>query len=248
MLTSRFQSGYKLNSDATVREKAMDVQTALKTIISLVPNWYTAETGPFRHAINVSDEEVEFYSHRRLTPELRELRERVQADLPRLLNVADNLPSVAATNFIQEHFAKVWLGLRGPGVRWDTLLDYLSVVSERTYENQRVSYNFIIGDGDGTLSITDERIQKIFDPLATSMHTFIRLTRGVEFAGYDEVRWGDITDTYEYKFYPEFLQPIASSLGAGEYSVHQTLRGDLIIMNKFGMIAAKRSAAEGQLR
>lgn len=55
----------------------MDVQTALKTIISLVPNWYTAETGTYRHSINVSEEEVVFYSHRRLTPELRELRERV---------------------------------------------------------------------------------------------------------------------------------------------------------------------------
>lgn len=218
----------------------MDVQTALRTVINLVPNWYMAECGPYPYSIEVGGESAQFFSHRSLTPDLHNLLTQAQADLPRLLGVSESLPSVTAVNFIQEHLAKAWLNLRAPGIAWEVLLDYLSVVSDRTYENQRVSYNFVIGDGEGSLSIADPRIQKVFDPLATSMHTFIRLTKSMEFAGYGEVRWGDIRDTEEYKFYPEFLQPIAANLKKGEYSVHQTLRGDLIIMDWAGMLAAKR--------
>lgn len=218
----------------------MDVQTALRTVISLVPNWYVADCGPFKHILRAGEETVEFFSHRRLTPELNDLITHAREDLPRLLSVAVNLPSVTAVNYIQEHFAKVWLRLRSPDINWEKLLDYLSAVSDRTYENQRVSYNFVIGEGEGSLSITDGRIQKIFDPLATSMHTFIKLNKDIEFAGYEEIRWEEIKDTQEYKFYPEFLQPIAGNLRPSEYSVHQTLRGDLVIMNAAGMVAAKR--------
>lgn len=218
----------------------MDAQTALRTVISLVPNWYVADCGPFKHTLGVGDQTAEFFSHRRPTPELNELIKRAKADLPRLLGISENLPSVVAMNYVQEHFAKVWLKLRAPNIAWERLLDYLSTVSERTYENQRVSYNFVISEGERSMSVTDARIQKIFDPLATSMHTFIRLNKEVEFAGYQEIRWEEIKDTQEYKFYPEFLQPIAGNLKAGEFSVHQTLRGDLIIMDKAGMVAAKR--------
>ena len=62
----------------------------------------------------------------------------------------------------------------------------------------------------------------------------------MNFVGYEEIPWQSVRDTDTYKFSPEFLQPIWSMLRDGEYSVHQTNRGDLIILNSAGLVAAKR--------
>ena len=65
----------------------------------------------------------------------------------------------------------------------------------------------------------------------------------MNFVGYEEIPWQSVKDTDKYKFSPEFLQPIWSMLKDGEYSVHQTNRGDLIILNSAGLVAAKRKFA-----
>jgi DisA bacterial checkpoint controller nucleotide-binding len=160
--------------------------------------------------------------------------------LPSLLGVAADLPDLIAVEYIQEHFAKLWLSIDAPEVRWGQLFNYMREMAERTYENERVTCNLLICRGEGRGDITGPHIQKILDPLATSMQVFIRINPGLEFVGYEEIPWASISDTEQYKFYPEFLRPIACKLNQDEYSVHLTNRGDLIIMEDGALIAAKR--------
>lgn len=221
----------------------MDPNIVVDEVINLVPNWYVAELGLNLNDLKVPGEPEfvrEFYTHELLTPNLRRLLEIMQEKLPGLLSIAEPLPTTIAVSFIQEYFAKEWLKLNAPHIKWDKLIDYLDVINERTYENQRVSYNFVISDGTSYDSITEPKIQKIFDPLATSMHTFIRVTRDIDFLSFDEIRWDTIRETESFKLYPEFLHPIVHNLAAEEYSVHQTGRGDVVIANKDSIVAAKR--------
>lgn len=218
----------------------MDENVALSAVINLVPNWYLADVGMYEHRLSVSGIEAKFFSHRALTKRLRILLETMQEELSVVIKAAEPLSKATAISFIQEYFAKSWLKLVEPDINWEKLIDYLNELSERTYENQRVSYNFMICEGAGYDGLTKPEIQKIFDPLATSMHTFMRVNRDIEFLGFEEICWDNVKDTEGYKLHPEFLQPIASNTKSGEYSVHQTGRGDLIIITPQGLIAAKR--------
>ncbi len=218
----------------------MDIDIVLDEVINLVPNWYVADLGLHAQRLTVEEFVREFYTHRALTPNLSRLLQMMRDELPHLLTVAEPLPTTIAISFIQEHFAKAWLKLNAPHIKWDKLIDYLDEINERTYENQRISYNFVISDGTSYDSITDPKIQKIFDPLATSMNTFVRVNRDINFLAFEEIRWDTVRETEEFKFYPEFLHPIVCNLGDDEYSVHLTVRGDLVIANKYRILAAKR--------
>lgn len=220
----------------------MDEITAIKTVIDMVPNWYSATYGPNRQKITVGEQTQYFFSHRPLTKRLRTLLEAFERDLPALLSVARDLPHLLAVEYIQEHFAKLWVSIDAPDIRWGQLFNYMKGIGERTYENERVTFNLLISNGSGRGDITDENIQKILDPLATSMQVFIRINSTLELVDYEEIPWASITDTERYKFYPEFLRPIACKLNQDEYSVHLINRGDLIILGHDGLVAAKRKA------
>ena len=219
----------------------MKAAFALKAVINLVPQWFTASSGgPFGYTLSLNGETLQFFSHRKLTPDLNKLIESVQAELPQLMTVAKSLSEVTAVSFIQEFFAKVWLKNQAPTIDWDRLINYLNKLGERTFENEQVSCNLVVSSGEGGTPLDDPRIQRLFDPLASSLHTFLRVNQGMNFVGYEEIPWQSVRDTDTYKFSPEFLQPIWSMLRDGEYSVHQTNRGDLIILNSAGLVAAKR--------
>lgn len=218
----------------------MNPQAAIRSAVELVPNWYFAEAGPHRRKLTAGGETVEFFSHRGLTTRLSALFERIVADLPALIRQAEGLPELLAVDFIQEHFAVFWLSLAAPAVKWRKLLDYMREMGERTYENERVSCNLVISEGAGAGDVTLPSVQKFFDPLATSLQSYIRVNPDIEFVSYEEIPWQSVGDTARYKFYPEFLQPVASRLRPGEVSVHRTHRGDVIVMTGHSLVAAKR--------
>lgn len=218
----------------------MDEVTAINSVIDMIPNWYRAERGPFRHELSLGDASVPFFSHRRFTPKLNDFFAGAKGEVSGLLPIASQLPRVTGIEFLQQRLAEMWLKQREGTIEWGKLIDYLTEMAQRTYENLRVTTNLVITEGAGETDVTSPEIQKVFDQLATSTHTFVRIDHGLRFIGYEHVKWGEVSDTEYYKFHPEFLQPIASVLKKGDYSVHLTGRGDLVIMDQNGLVAAKR--------
>lgn len=213
---------------------------ALRAVVGMVPHWYEAEFGLVPHTLSLGGESIKFFTHRRLTPQSSSLLESAGKELPALFEYAKRLPLGRAVEELQERFAIIWLSQVTGSVRWSRLIEYLEQVSQRTYENQRVTCNFVITVGEGTSDITSREVQKIIDPLATSLHTYIKIDHELKFLGYEQIKWGEVEETEKYKFNPEFLQPVASVLRGDDYSVHLTGKGDIVIMNKSGLLAAKR--------
>jgi hypothetical protein len=218
----------------------MNELDALKAVIGMVPHWYEAEFGPVSHTLSLGNETLKFFTHRALTPQSHQLLKSAEEKLPTLYDFVKRLPLGKAVEVLQERFARIWLSQVTGAIRWARLFEYLDDVNQRTYENQKVTCNFIISAGQGTVDVTSRDIQKIIDPLATSLHTFIRVDHDLRFLEYGRVDWGGVRETKYYKFNPEFLQPVASLLGRDDYSVHLMGKGDLVVMNKSGLLAAKR--------
>lgn len=218
----------------------LNEKDAIKIVIDLVPNWYLAEFGPKKLEIELRNVSVEFFSHRPLTPSLKSLLNEINLSLPKLYELTKDLPKLTATEIIQEHFALFWLAEKNKDIQWKDYLEYADTISLRTYENQNVTFNFVISKGSGSMEVKNSKVQKFLDSLATSPFTFIRTNHELKFIDFEEIKWSDVKDTEEYKFNPEFLQPIKSMLKKEEFSIHLTNRSDIIIMNYLGLLAAKR--------
>lgn len=208
-------------------------------IVALVPHWYKAECGPEKFSIPIGQQVVSFYNHRKLTPTLAAFLKRICArtrELP--LEYFIQLPSLI--DVLLESFAIDWLRIHAPTTDWPRLIKYLEVVARRTHENQPVALNIVIRPGQGTGDITQPYVQKVLDRLASSPYSFLAVDPGLCLIEYGEVDWARITDALSYKFHPEFLHPIHSVMGPNDVSAHLTTQGDLIIMNKSGLLAARR--------
>lgn len=218
----------------------MDAHTAIRAIINLVPQWYAAAIGPHDYSLNLGDTTIRFYATRRPTPQLAWLLRKVRRDLSGIVGSVASFPTSVGVDLIQEYFAEAWLHNAAPHVAWRKLFNYARDLQHRTYENAEITFNFVIREGEGEVDVTDMSIQKVLDPLAGSNWTYIEMDPQLRLTGYDEVGWSEIEDITEYKYHPEFLHPFASVLEPGDFSVHKTRRGDLVIMNAFGLLAARR--------
>src|SRR5215216_4364623 len=70
------------------RPLPMERVLALKAVVDLVPQWFTASGGgPFSNTLSLSGETLEFFSHRKPTPDLTKLIASVHSDLPTLMQV-----------------------------------------------------------------------------------------------------------------------------------------------------------------
>lgn len=212
----------------------------LYAVISTVPQWYHAKKGPHRRAFSLNDVSVKYFSPNSKSPRLRRLERFVKSNLDSWFSLVQQMPVPGAVRLIQDMMAIEWLHAEDPEIEWSNLLEHCSHLRYRTYENEPVIVNFVLSEKEGSVSITDPLLQKYLDPLATSQQVFMRLDKKLRLSDYEEVPWSAIEDTEDYKFNPEFLQPFSSSLRAGEYSVHQTGNGDLIIMNRRGILASNR--------
>jgi len=208
-------------------------------LIDLVPHWYQAEYGPERYEIEIGDYRAAFCNHCRLTPTLAAFHSKICARTRELgLKYFIELPSLI--DVLLESMAMEWLRIHSSVTNWTKLLKYLESIARRTYENQPVVLNLVIRAGTGSGDITDPRLQKFLDRLASSSFSLLAVDRELRFIDYSEVAWAQVKDAETSRFYPEFLHPIHSVLDNGDLSAHLTSQGDLIIMNKAGLLAARR--------
>lgn len=212
----------------------------IETIVDVVPQWYIAEHAPNKYLLNSGDVEVEFCSQIALTPALTQIYDFMTYRLPMWTEEFPVIQTRSAQKRIGEEIAREWLKQHQPTVNWEKVLAYAEEVRYRTYENQAISLNLVVTEGNGKLDISDPNFQKLLDPLAGSSQTYFRVDKDMYLIDFCEVPWESVSDSKEYKFHPEFLHPIHSQLELNEVSVHITSRGDLIILNRLGLLCALR--------
>jgi hypothetical protein len=210
-----------------------------REIIRLVPHWYEADCGPERYSVLVGGHISHFCNHRKLTPNLGAFLSRISARTKELpLEYFVSLPSLI--DVFLESCAIEWLRMHSAATDWARLIKYLETVARRTYENQPVSLNLIIRAGNGVGDISAARLQKFFDQLASSPFSYLAVDGDLRLMHYGEVEWPQLEHTGNGKFHPEFLHPIHSIMDETDISAHLTAQGDLIIMNKAGLLATRR--------
>ena len=210
-----------------------------REIIGLVPHWYQSECGPVEYSIPIGSHTARFYNHCRLTQRLGELLERITAKT-RELPLAYFVRLPCLTDVLLESFAIEWLHIHSGTTDWATLIKYLETLARRTYEKMPVTLNMIIRNGEGTGDITQPHFQKFLDRLATSPLSYLVVDPELRLIEYGEVDWTHIKRVSSCKFYPDALHPIYSVMEEGDLSAHLTLQGDFIVMNKEGILAARR--------
>lgn len=216
-----------------------DEEKILRAVISLVPQWYTADCGPVPLQSQLGDTIVQYYSHRRPTPKLYDFVRDVLGELRPLVAMA-NADSSLFFEFIQERGAVRWLKRHDALVDWPGLISYLSALSRRTHENVPVSVNLVVSSGEGSFPVPTQALQKAFDQLATSPFTYLRIDKRLRYLGYEEIAWSQVRDATSYHFHPQFLHPLHCILHPGEFSAHLTTAGDIVIMSTEGLLASRR--------
>ena len=212
-----------------------------REIIRLVPHWYEAECGPEEYSISIAQYTAHFFNHGKLSQNLSELLARIRVRTEEL-PVNRFLEYAGATDTLVESFATEWLRMHSRELDWVKFIKYLETVSRRTSENLPVALTLIVRPGTGIGDITQAHLQKFFDRLAASPYTFTYLAvdADLRLMNYGSVEWSQVNNATSHKFYPEFLHPIHSVMDDTDLVAHLTPHGDLIIMDKAGVLAMKR--------
>jgi hypothetical protein len=221
-----------------ILQEAVEAEIAHE-IIGLVPHWYEADCGPERYSIPVGQHTAYFYNHCKLTPNLRALLAKIEQKIRDLqLRYFTEYPSLI--DVLLESFAMEWLRLHSNTTDWVKLIRYLEAMARRTIENQPVGMNLIVREGQGVADITEPGMQKFLDRLAASPLSYFAVDPDLRLLEYGEVAWEQMKNPTSYKFHPDFLHPMHCVMKPTDISAHLTAQGDLIIMNKSGLLAARR--------
>ncbi|MGO8752688.1 MAG: hypothetical protein ACLQNE_42650 [Thermoguttaceae bacterium] len=209
-----------------------------REIVRLVPHWYSAECGPNQYGIPIGAHSAQFYNHCELTPSQSALLEKISEKTRELpLEYFTQMPGLI--DVLLESIAIEWLRIHSNAVDWTKIIKYLEALARRTYENVPVALNLIIRPGRGTQDITEPRFQKFLDRLASSPLTYFAVDSELRLIEFGEVDWAQLRRVPSYKFHPDALHPIYGIMGDDDLSAHLTPQGDIIVMNKSGLLAAR---------
>ncbi len=225
----------------------MTPQETFSHIIKLVPHWYQAEHGTNASEARLDDETFRFFSHRRLTPQLAAFWQIIQSKLPRCIEQARS-GSASIAEYIQESLVEQWLISKDALVDWKKLIGYIRFLQNRTCENLPVAVNLVIDSEQGDHDLTNPSLAKFIDQIASSPFTYLRCDRRLQLLSFEEIAWSSVSDPTSYTFHPEFLHQfhcILKNSGTALFSIHVTRNRDAVIMDKEGIVAARR---KGQWR
>ncbi len=220
-------------------------ETVASLVFELVPQWIASATNEGEEALQIAGRSFPFWPLRPLIPEFKAFKRAVEAGAPRWVSWLEQGQPPSAPTLLQEAFAMEWLRVIAEHVNWHKALSYTTSLSQRTFENAAITCNLVVSPGAGTVDITEAELQKLVATLAGSMQSFLRIDGELRLQGYEAIRWNDIHDAEDYKLYPEFLHPFSSILEHDEVSIHHTNRGDLLVLKRGGLRAARR---KGQWR
>jgi hypothetical protein len=210
-----------------------------REIIRLVPHWYEAECGPAEYSIPIGEHRARFFNHCRLTPHLQAFLAKISArtrEMP--LRYFTEMPGLI--DVLLESFTMEWLRLHSAATNWTKVIGYFDAIASRTHENTPVTLNLIIRPGSGIGDITQPYLQKFLDRLASSPFSYLAVDAELRLMDYGEVDWNAVRTSPSYKFHPEFLHPIYCVMEEQDLSAHLTSLGSLVLMNRAGLLAARR--------
>ena len=221
--------------------RALTEEEIGREIVRLVPQWYEADCGPEQSLIPIGNYAANFHHHASFTPNLAALFDKMCART-RELQVERFIEYPGVIDVIVESFAIEWLRMHAKQIDWVRLLNYLETVARRTHENLPVALTLLICSGTGQGDITQPRLQRFFDRLAASPFTFTYLAvdSDLQLLHYGSVEWSQVNNAASRRFYPEFLHPIHCAMKDDDLVAHVTSRGELVVMNKAGVLATKR--------
>lgn len=158
----------------------------------------------------------------------------------RSIERAYKMPKSVQCDYVQYRTVLAWLKKSKENIAWDDVLGYLSAIDQRTYENIKTQYNFVLSDVSGGFTIDPTKSFKLTDQLGSSLFTYFRVSYDFKLISLEEVTWNKILDYDDAPFYPSFMHPLVSNLEFDDVLVSRTTRGDIVICDKFGVIATKR--------
>jgi hypothetical protein len=220
----------------------MTPQETFSTLIKLVPHWYQAEHGPYRFDANHGDEAFHFFSQRNLTPDLSTFWRSMKSSLPKYIEQAQS-GSASVVECVQESLVERWLKSKDGLADWKKVISYVRFLLNRTSENLPVAVNLVIDTESGEDDLTSPSLSKFIDQIASSPFTYLRCDRLMRLLAYEEIPWASVTDPISYTFHPEFLHPfhcVLNSSPTAKFSIHVTRNRDVVIMDKEGILAARR--------
>lgn len=216
-----------------------------RLVTDLVPHWIATDARIANAEMTLDGTAWPYFELRGSSPDLQKFKTAVEQESARWAKWLndDLLPSIPSA--IQEALAIMWLKVIAPEVNWPKVLAHATSLSSRTFENAAIVANLVISSGFGSVDISDPKLMKLTATLGGSMQSFMRVDGDLRLMAFENIPWSDIRDTAAYKLYPEFLHPVNSILELDDVSVHHTGRGDLLIMKRDGLRAARR---KGQWR
>lgn len=213
-----------------------------KILVDTVPQWYIAKhKAPFDLEIKIDDDRYWVSSNRNPTPDVYRWKDKCLELASELLKIPSTGSQIIDRELIQSRFVTEWLKINGYNGEWVKMFDYSRSLENRTYENSAIGFTYVYNpDEKSDLSILDDENQKILDVLGETQYTYFKLGSNWTFIDYDYVKWDEISLKEDYKLIPEFLYPYQSILKKGECAITKTKRGDLIIYDRYGLLASSR--------
>lgn len=218
------------------------VESLLHAVVDMVPQWFLANQGRFSYELTCGPSELTFFATRELAGLMAEFYSTARYELDQIKLDLPYAATPTEVEFFQSKLALWWLNRAGsPMVAWKKLMAYGEALRYRTYENSPVVLNLLIADEHGgTTDITDlGEIQKVMDPLASSLDVYQVVDKDIRYLDYLQVLHSQISDD-GFNRCPTFLRPVTCRLGSQDFSFHRTQRGDIIIVDYNGILASWR--------
>ncbi len=212
----------------------------LSRLVRAVPHWYAAEYGPVAHSLSVGSDQLEFFSHSPPGPQLSAVLGLIRERLPEWGNSLPEIPSFADFSLIEREVVVAWMQQHDPEVAWGRLLAWADGLEFRTSENRKQSLNLVLSPGTGSVDVTHGALQKGIDSIATTGEVFLEVDKHLRFLDYREIAKDELCAARSPSLGPAFLDPFTSVLGPGQWSVHLTERGERVILDQNGLMAAFR--------
>ncbi len=223
----------------------MNPSSVTRMIFDTIPQIYEAKGGEYPVDLGIPGEKHQIYSILPFSDELRSYIKNAADIWEELRPLTEgDITQVIEREWIQQKFVVAWLKSKTGISTWDSILDYFRRLARRTIENRRLSKTLVIEPGEtvsGAVSLTDSRYFKVLDWLGSTPMTYYRVDERLGLKSLEAISLTEIKDLEGYRFYPDRLHPIVSSLGNSKsVLVHLSEDGAFLVVNRDGVIASKR--------
>jgi DNA integrity scanning protein DisA with diadenylate cyclase activity len=217
-----------------------------RLIFDTIPQIYEATKGPHPIDLRINGEEARVYALAPLTPALRTYLDRASVIWEDLRPMTEGeISQIIEREWIQQKFVVDWLQTRTRIQSWGRILDYVRRLSRRLTENQALAKTIVVEPGrsePGCLKISDPDYFKVFDWLGTSQYTHFRVKEDLGIQVFDALPSADPQGQQGFRFYPDWLHPVISSLkGPDDVVVHLADNDSIFVADRNGLLASKRA-------